>query len=163
MYCKKCGKEISEDCSFCPYCGCDLDNDHKLKDLLKWSSLNSRIIYIYVVWILLNSLLLLLNISGYTIVVYLVSTFITPLLYFCLRIGISYIFHMDCLKEYRMLIRILSLIVGFIPVFFILLPITGVIRNIFDLSTYTTKIWHYVLVVILVEFFYRDIFIRKRN
>lgn len=79
MYCKKCGKEIPEDSTFCKFCGCkqeevvtiktnspikvDIDAQIGPKVNLGWikriSSTNKKIIGAYLIWFLTNCLLLI--------------------------------------------------------------------------------------------------------
>lgn len=86
MYCKHCGKEIADDSKFCQYCGGKQDaiifsakenTDQKdnggsinvslNKSLTKlFSNRNKKYMYLYIIWIIINSILLCLGDDDYS-------------------------------------------------------------------------------------------------
>ena len=75
MYCKHCGKEIADDSKFCQHCGGKLDNvvevikdeTHIEKKVSKlFSSINKKYLYAYIIWVIINAILLCLGNDDYS-------------------------------------------------------------------------------------------------
>ena len=172
MYCNKCGKIIPENSVYCPFCG-------KQQGLVRETSISPFIetfmkkwkfqSYCFIVWFLFNTLLHLL-IGGkpshdgifndhfcYGINSYLVCTFLAPFLLILARVAVRYLLFS---KGYNLLVvEVLSLFVGFLPVFFIIYPFIFLItENDSDGAPFNL-----LLTLIVVEFFFWDIFKQKRQ
>lgn len=161
MYCSKCGKKIADDISYCPYCGCQLREKEYMVNGFKP---NIKEVYIFIVWFLLNTLLYMIidDNREYSITNYQISTFIAPLIYYLFRIGVKYLLSKYQLsKDKKVLIKIGSILLGGIPVFFIIIPVVIFLRMLFGIARDNVITWVCVLTVICVELFYRDLFIDK--
>ena len=141
MYCKKCGKEI----------------------------------YLLFCWIILNTLVYFIignpcekdffpdldySEDGFGNHTYIVCTFLAPLLYWAFREGIKYLQIHSTMNTNS--IKIISLIVGIIPVFFLFTVLAMIIGKIFEMYSESIIQLNFVLAIIGVEFFYRDLFTTKK-
>ena len=75
MYCKHCGKEIADDSKFCQHCGGKLDKDVEvikgeapIDEITSklFSNLNKKYLYAYIIWVIINTILLCLGDSDYS-------------------------------------------------------------------------------------------------
>lgn len=151
MYCYNCGKELQGNNTFCPYCGQKISKD---RPNIIFSS-NKKLIYISLGWIILNTILYLLigkyrsddflynsdNVS-YNYNTYLICTFLAPLLYWVFRKVIR-----SLLKSHptnKTGIKISSIIIGIIPIFFLCIPLSIVLGGIFEMYSSSVLTMNYI-------------------
>lgn len=170
MYCNKCGKEVPENSVYCPFCGFKVKNEYAdineyaIKKVLKS---RSKELFIFGMWFLFNSLLFLLigskrrtGFDGYGVNLYQICTFIAPLLFWGSREAIKYLLNRKDLSSSRIMwLRMISFLVGFIPVFFIFVPFTLIIGG--GMEAENRAILNLIMTLVAVEFFYRDLFKKK--
>lgn len=165
MYCYNCGKEIQNSSTFCPFCGQKTSKgqpDNIFTSHKRW-------IYIFLCWIVLNTILYLLIgdshsddfLYGYKDVSYnyntfLICTFLAPLLYWIFRKGTISLLKIH--PTNRTKIKISSIIIGIIPVFFLCVPLSIVLGGIFEIYSSSVLTLNFILSIIFVEFFFRDLF-----
>lgn len=177
MYCNKCGKEIPDNSFYCPFCGFKVktENADINIDVIKvFLKTRSKELFIFGMWFLFNNLLFLLLgdkhsdvfDSGYDYGgnVYRVCTFITPLFYWGLREAIKYILdHKELTSSRKVLLKVISFLIGAIPVFFIFVPFTLIIGGFSRMDSDIRALLNLILTIISVEFFYRDLFKKKAH
>lgn len=177
MYCWKCGKEISENSFYCKFCGNSVKGESmniNMDVIITFLKSRTKELFIFGMWFLFNSLLYLLigNKRGdvfdydykYGFNIYQICTFIAPLFYWGFREVIKYLLDRNTLMSSRkVLLRIISFLIGSIPVFFILVPFTLIIGGFFRMHAEDMAILNLIFTIIAVEFFYRDLFKRKTH
>lgn len=172
MYCNKCGKEILENSIYCPFCGFKLkteDADINVNIIKTFYKSRSKELFIFGMWFLFNSLLFLLigskrrtSPDGYGVNIYQICTFIAPLFYWGFREALKYLLcRKDLTSSKKMLLRVLSFLLGSIPVFFIFVPFTLIIGGFFQMDSNDRVLLNLILTIVAVEFFYRDLFKKK--
>ena len=173
MYCNKCGKEVPGNSFYCSFCGSKIKaeyTDTNIDVIKTFLKTRSKELFIFGIWFLFNSLLFLAMGSkrsdvfdyDYGLNVYQICTFIAPLLYCGFREAIKYLLgHKYLLSSRIMQLRIISFLIGSIPVFFMFVPITLIIGGFFQMYDDTRALLNFILTIIAVEFFYRDLLKRK--
>lgn len=176
MYCKKCGKEISNESLYCPFCG-EKQVQKEMDAIMPFLRQEKKKVICFSCWIILNTIFYLVignpneedfipHHSGFGPLTYIVCTFLAPSLLLAFREGIKYLQIHSTMNAN--IIKIISLIIGLIPVFFLVFSLFLILLTIivcsFDFASVHDAIItiDIILAIIGVVIFYRDLFKTKK-